>query len=251
MSKKYKGKTCVYCASNPSTTRDHVFAREFFAKERRANLPQVPACQTCNAAKSALEHYLTTILLIGGRHPDAEPMMFETLARRLQKNAKLHREIVGGMRLTVIEEPPPRQGLIPIQVPFNGQRLLELLTYVARGLLSHHFGVTLPPDIAVCTISLTRTGEALIASLSEKYGRRRVSADLGRGTFVYEGAQCEYPEHTLWKFSVFGGIRMHGESATDSSASTTLAAITGREETLAIPDFAKILYRPLVAGPIR
>ena len=59
MGKGFKGKTCVYCAAAPAATMDHVFAREFFLVDRRANLPKVPACQACNSAKSGLEHYLT------------------------------------------------------------------------------------------------------------------------------------------------------------------------------------------------
>ena len=43
MGKSFKGKTCVYCATAPAATMDHVFAREFFLADRRANLPKVPA----------------------------------------------------------------------------------------------------------------------------------------------------------------------------------------------------------------
>jgi 5-methylcytosine-specific restriction endonuclease McrA len=61
MGRGFKGKTCVYCAAAPAATMDHVFAREFFLVDRRANLPKVPACQACNGAKSDLEHYLTAV----------------------------------------------------------------------------------------------------------------------------------------------------------------------------------------------
>jgi hypothetical protein len=240
-SKKYKNKTCVYCAVKPSTTGDHVFAREFFAIKRRDNLPQVPSCADCNGEKSELEHYLTTILLIGGRHPDGESMMWERLERRLAKNPKLHRDIAEKIRLTVIDEPPPREGLIPIQVPFDGQQLLSLLKYVAKGLLWHHWKVIVPPEFTVSSVSLTRSGEVLLGSLLNKYARERTNMDLGNGTFRYEAIQGDYPELSLWGFSVFGGIRFHGESATASSASEYLAAFTGRPDILENPDFAKLL----------
>lgn len=43
MSKKYKGKLCVYCGERPSTkTGDHVFAREFFLESERDNPIKVP-----------------------------------------------------------------------------------------------------------------------------------------------------------------------------------------------------------------
>jgi hypothetical protein len=62
MSKKFRGKKCVYCCAAVSVTADHVFARELFLKSRRANLPKVPACNACNQKKSVLEHYVTTLL---------------------------------------------------------------------------------------------------------------------------------------------------------------------------------------------
>jgi hypothetical protein len=71
MSKKYKGKVCVYCGKEPSTTGDHVFAREFFLVKHRDGLPQVPSCDKCNGEKSALEHYLTAVLPFGARHRNA------------------------------------------------------------------------------------------------------------------------------------------------------------------------------------
>jgi hypothetical protein len=71
MSKKYKGKLCVYCASGIATVADHVIAREFFLPARRANLSKVPACHNCNDVKGRLEHYLTAVLGFGARHADA------------------------------------------------------------------------------------------------------------------------------------------------------------------------------------
>ncbi len=63
MSKRFRDKPCDYCLTNPSTaTGDHVFAREFFPEAARANLPKVPACESCNNEKSRLEHYLTAVL---------------------------------------------------------------------------------------------------------------------------------------------------------------------------------------------
>ena len=35
--KKFNDKMCVYCATEPATTEDHVFARGFFVEARRDN----------------------------------------------------------------------------------------------------------------------------------------------------------------------------------------------------------------------
>jgi hypothetical protein len=45
MSKKYKGKVCVYCGKQSSTAGDHVFSREFFLVKHRDGLPRVGAWQ--------------------------------------------------------------------------------------------------------------------------------------------------------------------------------------------------------------
>src|SRR5262245_57126728 len=95
--KKFRDSTCVYCATRPATTEDHVFALAFFLVARRGNLPKVPACDTCNNAKSKLEHYLATVLPFGGRHADAaDNAQQEVVQRRLDKNPVLHRNLAVG-----------------------------------------------------------------------------------------------------------------------------------------------------------
>src|SRR6185437_3332389 len=97
MSKRFRNKTCVYCARDgSSSTGDHIFAREFFPVERRNGLPMVPACVECNNAKSALEHYLTAVLPFGSQHPDAKAMLVNDVPRRLAKNQKLHQTLIAG-----------------------------------------------------------------------------------------------------------------------------------------------------------
>jgi hypothetical protein len=39
--KKFNDKMCVYCATQPATTEDHVFARGFFVEACRDNLKQL------------------------------------------------------------------------------------------------------------------------------------------------------------------------------------------------------------------
>src|SRR3990167_5183701 len=98
MSKKYKGKTCVYCQERPSIRQgDHVFSRELFLESERANLIKVPACDECNNDKSKHEHYLTSLLPFGGLHVDAKEHLSTMVPPRLEKNQKLKRELNAGM----------------------------------------------------------------------------------------------------------------------------------------------------------
>lgn len=69
MKHKFAGEVCVYCAKAAADTSDHVIARKFFLVERRADLPQVPACTRCNGRKAELESYLMMILPFGAKCP--------------------------------------------------------------------------------------------------------------------------------------------------------------------------------------
>jgi hypothetical protein len=133
VSKKFKGKTCVYCGvEGASSTPDHVVARNFFAQPARANLPKVPACQSCNEAKSRLEHYLTTVLPFGANHEDANRNLIEEVPRRLSKNDKLFRQLRSGMVEGIATSwtgmPVPE-----LSLPFEGDKLSSLFGQIAKG----------------------------------------------------------------------------------------------------------------------
>jgi len=104
MSKKFKGKTCAYCARDKATTDDHIFAREFFTIADRHNLPKVPACAHCNNAKSKFEHYLTTLFPFAGRHARAVENLVSGVPGRLEKNHKLHRELIASHKEAWLKE---------------------------------------------------------------------------------------------------------------------------------------------------
>src|SRR4051812_19921101 len=91
-SKKFKGKTCVYCGKE-SMTADHIIAREFFLRDRREDPIKVPACEDCNREKSRLEHYLTTVLPFGARHADAAENLSSMVPSRIRRNEKLASEL--------------------------------------------------------------------------------------------------------------------------------------------------------------
>lgn len=130
--KKYVGKTCVYCAEATSASGDHVFAREFFLKVYRANLPQVPACDACNRAKSELEHYFVTLLPFGARHPVAERNLREQVPGRIAKNRKLQRSLAAGWGQAWSKE-----GGVYVSaatLPVDSAKLESLVALIVKGL---------------------------------------------------------------------------------------------------------------------
>lgn len=222
MSKKYKGKPCVYCAQKDSDAGDHVFAREFFLLEDRHNLPKVPCCRACNKAKSDLEHYVLSVLPLGGAHPQATSNILANLPRRLVKNERLHREISKTAQQAWLRN---ASGIYAptLSVHFDGAKLEELLKYVARGLTWHHWGkyigsdfyfrVLFPPEM------LSNYLQSQMHTLASESVVRN---DLGRGTIQYEGAQAgEAPDLMFWAIALYGGV-MLANSGGDIETTTLL-----------------------------
>jgi hypothetical protein len=209
MGKRFKGKTCVYCAiEGASESCDHVFAREFVPVDYRPQIPQAPACKSCNGEKSNLEHYLTAILPFGGRHGDAEANLKNDGQRRLAKNQRLHRELAKGSARQWSRE---LSGLLvnTLTIPIDGEKVEQLVGFITRGLMWHHWNVVLGRDCFVDVLSLTARGESFFARYGRLNARERVKADIGNGALVYEGAQgTDNPKVSVWQLSLFGGIKM-------------------------------------------
>jgi hypothetical protein len=231
VSKKFRGKRCAYCGDAQSTTEDHIFAREFFLPEDRGNLPKAPACASCNNEKSKLEQYFTSILPFSGRHDQAVVNLQTRVPPRLQRNRKLHEELATTLRRGWLRE---NAGLFLPGITFaiDGERLEELVSFIVRGLMWHHWRTYLSQQDLVVVMFLTGAGAAGF----EKYvftleTARRVSNELGRGTVRYEGAQAtDPPELTIWRLSMYGGLLLAGEQndpATPAETSSQWAAITG------------------------
>lgn len=226
MSKQFKGKDCVYCAgAGISETGDHVFAREFFVLSQRVSLPKVPSCIPCNQEKSELEHYLTALLPFGGRHADALPALVSMVPKRLARNRKLHRELSQGSQKVWMRQPSGLH-VRAMALPFDGRRLEELLAFVVKGLMWHHWRELLKTDSFVDVLSLTAHGEKFFARYSGMRAKQRVEETVGNGTFIYKGAQgVDNPQVSVWGFSVFGGLKLIEDDATDESV--TFGAFTG------------------------
>jgi hypothetical protein len=219
MSKLFKEKTCAYCAvPAASDTADHVLARQFVPVEYRSEIPKVPACTACNGKKAALEAYLSAVLPFGGRHAAAIDNLIANVPKRLEKNRKLHRALYTGQSRAWSREP---SGLLlnAMTLPLDGERLEELIGLMARGLMFHHWGVALGPDIFVQTLSLTKHGEAFFDRFSKMNAKQRVAKDIGAGALVYEGAQgVDNDAVSFWRLSLYGGFTTASASGEDFSS---------------------------------
>ncbi|MRS13055.1 MAG: hypothetical protein EG823_08300 [Actinobacteria bacterium] len=193
------------------------------------NLPKVPACDECNGRKSHLEHYATTILPFGGRHAAAIDNLRTLVPPRLEKNARLHRDIVANMRRAWAQH---GSFVLPTaSVPVDGERIHELFRFVGRGLVSYEFGVTLKPSDLVEVTTLTAQGMELFET--QFFGPHVSSVrhvDLGAGTVVYEGLQAQdMPEATVWRIQMYGGMWMLSDSTPPEANGSLLGIMTGPE----------------------
>ncbi len=206
---RFAGKPCAYGCGRPSASDDHVFARKFFVESKRGNLLQVPACNTCNGEKGALESELMNILAFGGRHDDAADNLSVQVAHRMENkaNARIARELKAGESRAWVKE----NGVIreAMTVPIIWSRVQRLFCFIARGLAWHHFeNMVLDTECSVGAFSATGRNAALLRRFRNGKAGRTADDDVGEGTFGYWGVQAEdNPKVTAWAFSIYGGVR--------------------------------------------
>jgi len=205
-SKRFKDKRCVYCGIEKSIpSGDHVFAREFFLHNKRANPIKVPACDKCNNEKSTLETYLTATLPFGGGHKDAGVNLKTMVPARLKRNIKLHRQLADGKSFRWVKE----NGVFVRRLvfDFDSSKLNSLFRYITKGLLWWHWKVLLTSEDFVDARTLPRVEERYFNLLR---AGNPVNGNLGEGTFHYEGVQAtDNLKYTAWKFSIYGGIKFN------------------------------------------
>jgi hypothetical protein len=228
--KGYKGKTCVYCAVDfISDTEDHVLAKKFFPEAQRANLPKVPACTSCNRAKAGLEHYLATVLPFAGRHPDAGEVLSSMVPRRLAKNRKLHSQLSSSLGQAWLKDGATLRPATTLLL--DADQLKGLVRYFVRGLAAYHWDLIIPAVYRIGVGVWTNEGEQLVASALPKSGKATIEGSWGNRAFEYRGLQAEDdPNLTLWKFEIYGGVLLAGDSNLAPDASPRIWAISSSSE---------------------
>ena len=213
MSKRFKGKTCVYCGvPGSSTTRDHVLAKKFVLERHRSNLPTAPACLSCNNTKSHLETELTTLLPFGGRHHDAVETLHTMVPKRLEAQAKLRAEVERALAPRWF--PAPSSLFYPQEAALHigADTLLKWLSLVALGMVWHHWRRIVVDKVDVEPHVLSRQAEQSLAYAFGLKVTHRVRECVGDGALTYEGVMnAEEPNCSLWRFSIYGGIEIGGE----------------------------------------
>ena len=209
-SKRYRNKPCVYCGrEGAAETADHVIARAFFLDDEQVSLPKVPACAICNNAKSRLEHYVVSVLPMGGMHRRADETIAEQVGPRLARNEALRRALEHGRRDRFIRGPDLiwREGM---SVPFDGQKLSELSCYIAIGLAWHHWRIQLAPTAFASGRTFSPQGAMDFESMLAHFPpARRAEHSYGNGEFSYCGGYLDTnPNVTFWQMWFYGGVEL-------------------------------------------
>jgi hypothetical protein len=215
-SKKYLNKACVYCGHEGiSSTADHVIARQFFLPADRDRQPKVPACANCNNLKSQLEHYVLSVLPMGGVQAGAVEALETQLGPRLANNDALRRSLFAGMKIRFLMSSDGvwSEGM---SVPFDSAKLNDLSCYIALGLAWHHWQAPLAPSAVARASAFTSQG---VRHFEDMWNRidfgDSISGDLGNGVFRYRGLRSRVNQRaTFWQMWFFGGAEFGRYTAT-------------------------------------
>jgi hypothetical protein len=222
MSKRFKGKICVYCCEKSSADGDHVFSRQFLLEADRINLPKVPSCRSCNKEKSDLEHYLTAILPFAGRHDKAITTLETLVPKRLAKNLKLHRSLSESRKRADVG------GEERLMLAFEPDRLTQLFAMIAKGLTWLHWQTYLPVRTPIRSLLLTEQGASVYDRLFRLAEINRVKESLGDNSVIYEGVQQRSaPTTTAWRFWMYGGIELTGDPEAPDLVASQILVTTG------------------------
>lgn len=226
-SKKYIGKTCVYCATAVSETADHVFSRSFFAEKWRHGIPKVPACHDCNTAKSALEHYLASVLPFGSEHEAALSGQTEELKRRLDHNEPLRTDLAAGIGDIQVADASGRTQRM-LGLPFRGREYTRYMGMALRGLVWHEWRTIVPPTYVVEAWTMGPDAFMLfqqdLLAPGKDHGVRRSYAN---GALVYSGtAASDDRAMSTWHVSLYGDIGIVGTDDHGQNLKLTTVGVT-------------------------
>ena len=239
MSKAFKGGLCAYCCAAEASTADHVIARGFFPEDLRDNLPKVGACRECNNQKSRLEHTLTALMPFGARHGRATEALL-AVEGRLARNQRFHRMLASGIRY-VFRSINGAPWTLEMTVPFDSRSLEQLGEYIVKGLTRHHWGLDIDADIFVRASFLRPEGSAAFDRFFAGNAKNRVTCDLGKGVFRYEGIQSnDSPKLTLWKMSIYGA-EVAGDPANPGTRVSIMYGVTVDRNSRTAEMLAEIL----------
>lgn len=148
---------CIYCQTNPATTKDHVPPKGLFKEPRPSNLITVPACFECNASFQKDDEYFLNIALdiFASQTEDGAGVVKKQLRsmRRRESRAKWKPLLNTLMPVELRSE----AGLIlgsSVAIRIDTNRLMTTVNRIIRGLYYEVVKLPLPVDAIVGCLPL-------------------------------------------------------------------------------------------------
>lgn len=181
-----KPKASCYLCGKPATTKDHIPPKALFARPRPNNLLTLACCQECQRAYSLDEEYFRNNISMISDYGKAKEI-WEATRRSYRRRPRIFGEITSRVF-------PVRIGanVLPV-VRFDRQRTSRVLAKIAKGLVYHHTGRSLPSD-QPADVLLDADLEKIDELIRQLPYRRR----WGK-TFGYVGGMAtDEPDVGLW-----------------------------------------------------
>jgi hypothetical protein len=163
---------CIYCQTEPATTRDHAPPKCLFGRPLPENLITVPCCSRCNASFAKDDEYFRAVLLIREgvySHPEAQK------SRGALLRSLAHPEGAGFSRMmfrSFEKETPNFMSRMedphgpPIRYAVDRHRVTRVLRRIVRALFWRHTTVALP----VSSDIMVKPHDLAEYSLNNEYG---------------------------------------------------------------------------------
>ena len=198
------GTRCVYCATTPWNTVDHVPPKCLFAKDNRNDLIRVPSCRDCNGSFSKDDEYFLHMLSIHKKvidSPDTQEgreRMFRALKRddhrrmlsAMVKGFKFQENWMGGIY----------RGLIPTYRVDN-YRISTTVSRTIKGLFWYENKEVLSPDYVAITWPYTEFTQMHMDTVHTIYAHCFANGihRVGETVFEYTYTSAEdAPYWTCW-----------------------------------------------------
>jgi hypothetical protein len=137
---------CAYCGIEGEITVDHVVPRTLF-KERGNSIVRVPACQSCNHAKSQVEPDLRDFIAISvdsDRHPNHVALVQATARSTVRNSSATGRRVKWSRRpISIVDRGRIRDLFV---TPNDPEPMLAAVEYIARGLYYYVDDQRVPSD---------------------------------------------------------------------------------------------------------
>jgi hypothetical protein len=142
---------CAYCGKVPAETIDHVIPRGLFSAPLPSDMITVPACSTCNSAKSKPDSFLRDYLVCNVDAPPnqtADAIRVGPYQRAVdRKQSEFGKELVTDRfhKLKLSDENGAYLGML-VNMPFGKGPIKESIIFIVKGLYYRMLKKRIPVD---------------------------------------------------------------------------------------------------------